>query len=203
MGTASLISALLLGLVGLMAILFCLKLLFSGLLGPGGGLVQRARIRYREKLVEDADRLIGLGDLEAAGLLLRKAFYPEGAGSDLQLIERLSNLNLSILGRIVAIAEKRAQHIENLAIVEDLILSRAQLMRAVIEKKTLLQGARSAAAEHDPAARKPEWVKLQFARLYAEVKDRLDTNQRSLESQLDLLFDNLKRSDQAQQVPYH
>ena len=201
MGTASLISALLLGLVGLLAILFCLKLLASSLLGPGRGFVQRARIRYREKLAADADSFIGSGDLESAAALLRKAFYAEGVCRDMQLVDRLTSHHLSILERLLALAEKRSMHLENLAVLEDLILSRAHLMKALIEKKSLLRGERPMPAGED--AETPEWARQQFARVYAELRDRLITNQRSLESQLGTLFDSLLRSHEVEQVTYH
>lgn len=201
MGTASLISALLLGLVGLMAILFCLRLLLSGLLGPGKGLIQRARIRYREKLAENADNLIKQESYEKAAAILRQAFYSEGIGKDLQLVDRLTNLNLSILGRLLIVAEKRSVQLENLAVVEDLILSRGQLMKALIEKRRLAQGV--APATTSGAEPPPEWARQQFVKLYSELKDRLSTNQRSLDSQFGILLEYLSRARQAEEVRYH
>lgn len=194
----SLLAPILLGAFGLALIVALLRILFASLLGDTVGFFERMRLKQKEGLLSRADVYIKSGDYEAAASFLKGAFCLDPLKRDPRAIERLSNHHLALLGRIVGIADRFSLHLDNLAIVEDLLLSRSQLLKTLLDKRV----ARDLASKKR-RGNGPDWAVAEFDSQIKELQDRVSTNRKSLESQISKLFSALVTSRRADEVTYH
>ncbi|MBX7138038.1 MAG: hypothetical protein K1X83_08650 [Oligoflexia bacterium] len=191
----------LLGGLGLALIVVLLRVFFGGMLDGRGDWIQKIKIKKKEGLLERSEAYLKAGDFETVSSFFKSAFYLEQIKSDPRLVERAHNHNLSILGKILAMADRYALHLDNLAIVEDLLGNRSQLMRTFLEKKSardVLKRKRAGKGKQPP-----EWALTEFNAQLDELRDRIAVNRRSLESQLEKLLLSIKNVKKADEVTYH
>ena len=194
----TLIIALLLSFIGILAIAWLMGAMFLPLLKDTRGFTERVRFRQREKTLEAVDALIEKNDFTEAFKLLLLSFFFDAVRADKELIEKIHNHHVGILSRIVLVAEKLSRHVENLAIIEDLVLSRSELLRSLFEvrqSRTTLSSRRSKET--------PQWALDEYTKKIDELLDRLKTNQRSLESQMALAISETKSPQQEQEITFH
>jgi hypothetical protein len=148
--------------------------------------------------VEEVDGLIATANWPAASKLLRKGFLLDPGHWDTDLIERVSNHNLGILSRMLIISEKQGRSLSNLAVIEDLIISRRETLRSYLEafntKEALLKKRRRET---------PAWALQEYKNKISELLDKLLTNQRSIESQAEKAFLALARQQEQSEITYH
>jgi hypothetical protein len=108
---------------------------------------------------------------------------------------------MNILSRVIGIAKSHARHLESLPVVEDLLASRESLLNAHIEHlaaRNNLQQRRRRDRKETPA-----WAISEFSKKIDDILDKLSTNRHSLESQLDRMFDDLRKLPEGEGVTYH
>lgn len=165
------------------------------------GIFERIKVQRKEQLLRTFDRIAKERNLASALSLLRDSFFLDEIRHSQALIERVNNHHTTILGRLVSLAEARSSHLPNLAIVEDLLLSRALLLRGLLETREILAGARK--KKPGGSFSQPKWAEQEFNKKLEDLYDKLATNRRSLEAQLKDLFANLMRVPDPKEVTYH
>lgn len=164
------------------------------------GVPERIRIYQHSKTLSKVDALIEQGNFPVALTELRGALLLAHIKSGPELIDQSVHLNLAVLSRILSLSERAGAHLENLAVVEDLVQSRGQLLTSYFEAqrdRRVFKSRRSSAGKDAP-----EWAIAEFTRRVDELKDRIDTNSRSLQMQLDELLRDVTKGSQAS-VTYH
>lgn len=194
--------AVIFGIIGLALIVYFLKIILGSLFSDSGSWIEKYRIKQKESLLPRVDLYIKAGDFEQANQLLRDAFYFGGSKGEGGLIERGNNHNLAILGRVIHISERLSTHLDNLPIVEDLLLTRAQLIKTFAERK-LSQAALRKKRRSEKGGAEQSWAALEFSKQLDELRDKIQTNQKSLESQLARLFAALGGARKRDEVTYH
>ncbi|NDC38316.1 MAG: hypothetical protein EBZ48_09725 [Proteobacteria bacterium] len=164
------------------------------------GLAERWRLNHHAKALARVDQTIEHGQLLETVGLLRQALVLDRFSSDRRLIDQSVQLNLATLSRVLAIAELTGAQLENLAVVEDLMQSRGQMQQSYLE--TLRDQAAFTQRRVSAGKRAPDWAFAEFTRKGAELKDRLDTNKRSLQTQFNQLLQEALRGSSSS-VTYH
>ena len=196
-----LFAAAILGGLGLALIVALLRLMFASFFGNSGSWLEKYRIKQKENLLERAEVYIKAADFASVSSLLRGAFYLDQIKSDARLVERVHNHHLGILSKIITLADRFNMHLDSLPIVEDLLISRAQLMKTIIEKKAARSTLRKKGSEKN--RKTPDWALNEFGSQLLDLRDKLGTNRRSLESQIDKLFTGLASARSPDEVTYH
>ena len=198
MGFFTTITITFLALAALAVLISIVALFYNAIAGEPRAMSERLKFKRREKMVLEADLLIQHDDWQSALKRIRSSFYFEPVRYDEDLVDKISNHHQGLLSRLLIISEKRSRSIANIAIVEDLFLSRCEMMRAWLEAlssyKTLLKKR---------AGRVPGWALDEYKTKISEIEDRLNVNQKSLNSQLDLLFKALTDTSVTEAVTYH
>jgi tetratricopeptide (TPR) repeat protein len=201
MSPLSFILPLLLALAALVLIGAFVKMVYESVGGSAPRLLGGVRLRRKVKLVETADLLMREGKLEEAAEALKHAFVLNHQRGDEAFLERLYTHHLGILSRLVTIAEKRNRRVENLPLLEGLLASRNDLIRGYEDvsfgKRKLRERRKEKGMETPP------WADDEFDRKLRELIDRLDTNRKSIESQLDDLTKSLGTEASGEEVTYH
>lgn len=196
---SSLFIAFIFSAFGLAIVAWTVLVLWSAIVGDTRGWTEKLRFKNKVRLIKSADDMLAGGVTDKAFGLLRDGFFLESVQNDADLIDRIRGHHSGIVSRLMVIAEQRAASIPNLAVVEDLLQSRCELMRLHLET---LQGRRQLSR-----ARKremPQWAKEEYRRKLDDILDRLKTNRRSIESQLSETFSFLKRlGDEQADITIH
>lgn len=201
MGSLSLIAPVGVGLLGGAVALYLGSLIVRPLIGDTRGLSYRWKLKKRQRLMQLADEAVESEKIPQAVLLLKGAFYLFSDYPEPRFIDQTITHNLETLGRIVALFEQRSIHGSNLPVVEGLIQSRGELLRSAFEISTTKERVKVRQAEKGKEA--PEWAFEEFSKKLAEILDRLETNRKSLESQLDRLFSELDKGPAGSEITYH
>lgn len=186
--------------VGLAAVAFLLKILLAPLFAGLLRIPEQAKIRRREALLTELDRLIEQGPVPQVLSQISSLFLFDRLSS-LELMEKAHTLNLSALGRLMSLAEVSSKHVSNLAILEDLLANRLALQKGHHEVSQSAQKALSRSREDKRAV--PAWALNEFKRKLSELEDKLKTNKSSLESQLRLAIAELEKQSSSSSVTYH
>lgn len=205
MNSFTVITAVILGLFALLLSLGLIKAIVSpllplfGLKGAGFTLVQpgffeRWAFRRKHKLLKEIDALIDSSSLEKAQELSREAFFLRIVERSPELVSRVGSHHLSLLNKLIMIAELRQQKLENLAVLEGLLDTRTQLMKVLCERRARESGGK----------REPGWARKEKRAKVQELYDRLQTNEQSIEKQIDELYLHLSNEgDSSAEVQYH
>lgn len=196
-----LLEGLILGLLALVVLYLILRALVQALPGNIRGSTERWGIKKKEKLLPVLDDLLERGLVNDALFMLADAFYFEHIRLDPSNIERVQNHHLAVLARLIIAGEKRGAQLTNLPIIEDLLLTRSDFMRAyfdVLDSKKTLSKKRV-----EKGMETPTWALKEYKRKLLEMQDRIATNRRTLEGQLKELFLRLNEERSSDEVTYH
>ncbi len=196
----SVIPAIILGVVGFGLCALIGWIVLYPLAGNAFHWMGRQKLLRRQKLLMTADLLLKAGDFGSSLPKLRESFVLEIPPLRAAAVEGVAHHNLSILSRLINIAERSGTHIPNLAIVEDLLATRAQLCRALVE--TTL-GKRSLGKKIGEKKEVPDWALAEYDKKLAEINDRLVPNRKSLEAKLGDIFTSLSSPPSVSEVTYH
>lgn len=191
--TSSVLPAIVLGIVALIAIAAILAPLIRMIPGVNFSRISKYLSSFRTKSalksIESNFKAfsdhINEGDFARAEQSLKTAvdsacsvatLSPEGVVGQL----------LGALSHILSLAEKHQIHIENLELVEELIHDRGSLLRGVVEAER----SRLALKKRRAQGRKevPEWAVLELKKQFETLGDQLHTNRLSLQSQFGEAF---------------
>jgi hypothetical protein len=198
-----LLVAFILGLLGAVAIGYILRALLSPLLGSLSNiskLPEQARLKRKESILTSIDEDIEKGSQGEALKRIETAFMWEQASS-ITLAEKVHAHNLSVLSRLVALAETHGQHISNLAVLEDLIGTRLSLCRNYLDVEAASKKAKKRGKQDKREV--PAWALLEFSRKLSELNEKLKINRRTLESQVQTALSSLGKEQQSTSVTYH
>lgn len=200
MKASSLVPIVLVTVCALGLISFIAWSLFRPLVGDLLTWARRSKLGRKQRLLKNADELAKQGALEQALSRLQEAFMLDHTPLDPVLIESISHHHLSILSRLIALSDQRAARLPHLAVVEDLLASRAQLLRALHEAVAARKSLRERRGEKKDL---PEWALAEYEKKVVDIRDRLATNRKSLESKLSEIFSALRSMTPGQEVTYH
>ena len=193
----SLLIGLTLAGVGAALCLWIVRSIAAIILPDTRGLTEKIRFRSRERHAREADALIERQDWSGALSALQSSFYLDAINLP-EMIERVTNLHLGVLSRLLLVSERKGVKLSNLAVIEDLLLSRAEMMRShvdVIASRATLSRRRE--------RKTPAWAFEEYQKRLDELNDRLKTNRKSLLSQLEILFRTLRQESSREEVTYH
>jgi hypothetical protein len=139
---------------------------------------ERARFKRRQETLKKADAAIRAGDFPAALRLIENSYFFDHVKTDLNLIERVLGHHIGALGRLVSIAEEQDRSLANLAVIEDLVHARGDLMRSYAEASTT-----RSSLEQNRKKPVPRWALDEYEKKMVEIVERLVVNRRSLASQ--------------------
>ena len=163
-------------------------------------IARRLALSRRVRLIAQADALKRQGNVAGAAKLLRSAIYLESPTRP-SFIDAVHNHNLSIISRLVSLNDEGISHFTNLPIIEGLIQTRADLLRNLFELREQRKALKSRRKQNNRST--PAWAMNEFERRADELIDRLKTNQRSLDSQLDVLMSELLSPRGSSEITYH
>lgn len=199
---ATLIPALLFGLLGAVLLLMIVRGLLTPILGSSvKGLLSRWRINKKIKQLAKIDKAIQLKSLDQALDMLKEAFYLEQVKIDKRFVAYVHNHNVSVLGRVVTVAEKRGGHMHNLALVEGLFQSRRELMESYLETLDVKKAVARKRKEQGKDI--PNWSSGGFQEKLDEIRDNIFTNKRSIKAQLQEAFKLLGTMHSQEEITYH
>lgn len=192
--------AVFLAIIALGFVAFILAAVLGALLPGFKSLPDRLSLQKHQANLTAAEELLEKGHFEKAWPILHSSFIFEHIKSP-HFIERAASHNLSTLARLVAAAELTATRLPNLAILEDLLSTRHGLLRGYLEvhETTLKIKKRPEKSGKDI----PDWALSEFSKKLLELKEKLDTNKLSLDSQLKETFALLRKQPQQGEVTYH
>ena len=189
----------LLATLGLLLIFYLGKLILRNLIGNPLRWIEKQKLKKKIQFLYRADALIQANDHQSAVALLRNAFCLDHFRSDFSILDKLNNHHLSILSRALTIAEKPRTRLDSLAVLEDLLATRIQLQKAYLEKSMVKRGVTAKTS----GRANPAWATAEFENQLSELRDRLGTNRKSLESQLSKLFHELAMVKAHEEITYH
>ncbi len=192
--------------VALYIIVYLAGSILSGFFGstPKLKLGQRLfgwRFRRFEKALKGAEQAIEDKKISTASTLLRDAFCLESGFAFSKEFEKLNTHNFSVLSRVVSLYEDTDIHLPNLPVVEELLQSRYDLMRAYIE--TTQTRIRIKLKDSEKQKSSPQWAFDEIDGKLKDLSEKLDTNRLSLISQIDSLFRSLRDSTDQTNIQYH
>ncbi|MCB0332200.1 MAG: hypothetical protein KDD55_01805 [Bdellovibrionales bacterium] len=206
MNASQLIPALFVAAITLYVIVYLGRSILNPLFGfllvkVGSG--EKRRVQKKLQLLEEADRALDAGNYDGALLILRRAFHLDLIRKDLELISRVGALHLSILNKILLIAELTSIRLTHLPILEELLSARIQLMKQWNEARLLFEQTKK--KRDEKGAPLPDWASKEYKSKQDDVSDKLKTNRSSIEQQVEKLFTELSKSSQTQSsdVTYH
>jgi hypothetical protein len=145
-------------------------------------------LRLRQKKLKGVDQMIEGKQYRQAMVLLSSCFLFDLPSVDARSIDAIIGHNFGLLSRFGMIADSRGIRSEILPLVEGLLSSRIESW------KQLLQSTHAESkVEKRQATRQREepWVQQEMRRRRSEVADRLLTNRKAIEQQLDALRQEL------------
>jgi hypothetical protein len=192
----TLLPALLFLIAGGALVYFMGRSLLVAVLGNTRGVGERNRFKRREERLKLADVSIRKGEYLAALSHLEAAIFFDHVQSDLGLIDKVVGHHIGILGRLITISEEEGCSVSSLAVIEDLIHSRGDLMRAFFDahrtKESLTKNRKKSV---------PRWAVEEYSKKMIEILERLATNRRSLSSQFDIAIKELRSPLSREHVP--
>ncbi len=208
MSLSILLPALILGLLSLLLIVGVFYFVFQALSHTSlgrfirPGFFERARFNRCERIFNASDAAFKQTTSTELSKLVHDILFLNPIYADRLLIDRVHQHHLLILERLIDRADSQASRIPSLPIIEDLISSRAQLLKAFYDannKYKNLKSRRIFAREKTPA-----WALSESAKKVNDLFERLETNKRSLLSQLDELIRSLSTATPSEEsVTYH
>ena len=175
---------------------------FTSSLRTLAGWNERRQFKRRQANYVEASKYLDAGLLHRALPLLRHSFFLDTLRLDGRLIELVSSHHLQVLERLVEVSHAHGRSLFNLPVVEDLLIARAQLFRSYFDARNARSSLSQRIQEKGRPA--PAWATGEHDKRIDEIRDRIATNARSLESQLKELFAHLESSPAKQdEVTYH
>ena len=196
-----LIPAIILGAIGGFIIAYFLIALAKNFWGDPRTIRIRWVMRQKEGLLKQSDDLLKTGQLIKTLDLLGRAPCFEGPASDKFFVEKFHDHNLSVLSRLIGIAQKHGILIPNLAVIEELFQSRTELLFEYMESEKLKNQLRD--RERTQGKKTPDWAFSECAKKLSNIEDNLLTNTRSLKSQFDEIFALLRKAPEGEGIVYH
>ena len=180
METFSIFAALLCAVFALYFILFLGRAIVSPIL-PHLKLTPDRRInrqlKQKQELLAKVDQAIEAEQFEPAYDMLCQALILDKRIRGKDILSSIGTHHLLILNKTLLIADLTGKTLSNLPVLEDLLSTRIQLIKVLIE----LEGKKS--GDTTTRTDTPSWAKKAFQQKEAEINTKLETNLQSIYSQ--------------------
>lgn len=145
-----------LALIGAFLIFWILKSVLTALPIPGlkRGFFERWKLRRSQRVLGEIDKLIDQQEYARAIQLFPSCLYLDLVRSDSDLIGRVGAHHVAVLNKTILLSDLMERPLSDLAILEDLLNTRIQLLRAWFELRGQRQGASRKSA--------PKWAREEF-----------------------------------------
>ena len=187
-------------LLGFLLIITLLKLFFGGMLGNYRIWTDRRKLRKKEELLAKADELVSSKDFRRASQLLEEAFCLYEIPASLEAVERSQNLHMTVLGRVLSIADQNSTHIDNLALLEELVHARYAITKTLLEKHASLRTLKRQNAKEKKSL---DWALTEYKTQIDDLQAKLASNKKNLQSQTVIMFKCLWSRQASDEVTYH
>ncbi|NLF25494.1 MAG: hypothetical protein GX589_07540 [Deltaproteobacteria bacterium] len=204
MDFSALIPGLLLGLTALVIIIYCLGLLLRNLpiFRFRGTWEERALLKHK-KFLAKARAFMEQGQYQQCYPLLQQAFYLRQIKSSESMVQRVLEHHLAILSAVLTLSERYPVPLSNLPMIEELVQIRAALCKSYLDAALTVKKLAIKNAESGRKSASPKWAIHAFSQKTEELIEKINTNQKSLESELIKLFSGIKHSANLSEVTYH
>ncbi|MBL7662424.1 hypothetical protein JNK13_06705 [bacterium] len=199
MSPAETLIALFLLACGCALCVFFLKLLASSLFKLPGEMAEMAAVKRAYLRLSSADTLLEDNNFTKALQELESAFILN-AKSSISSITAAREVNQNILSRCLLIADSSGSRIEELPIVEELLLERAECYASILKEKEKFSQLQSKRESSGKAM--PSWGKREYQRKLQELNHFLKVNEGKLSKALAKLFQALRTPNHTE-VTYH
>ncbi len=132
---------------------------------------------------------------------LANAFYLDPALPDKQLLENIAQHHLDVLNRFLNLSELRSHRLAGLPVLEDLLQTRLELLKARYDINQTKKGLRE--RKMLSGHRTPDWAINEFSKKLLEVNDKLATNRNSIDAQVREVLKSFHGSSESDSVTYH
>lgn len=201
MSLSSLIPALCFAAVALLIILIFFRVVIESLVGDLRGWPNNIKLKRKERLLTQVTKEAKDPPSYSQYSVLRDAFFLDEVFADNGFLEKMNSHHNEILSWLVAVSERYSKHLDNIVLVEELLQSRSELMKLRIEIADGLKNIKKKRKEKGQTT--PEWAKNEFMSKLGELNEKITTNRRTLDSQLNHLFQLLEKLPSSQEVTYH
>lgn len=200
-----LLPSIIFGLIGLGIIFYILKVVIGALVGNPLSWLEKQRFSKRLALLTQGDQFLKSGNADSAILAWQEALFLDHIKHHNSLVDTVGNHNLTVLGRIVSLSEKRNSHLASLPLVEGLFTSRLELNRSYFEVLDTLKKLRSRQndSKKKGASPTPDWALMEFSKKLTEVRSKIDANNQALKTQLEKLFSDIRKVTTSSEITYH
>jgi hypothetical protein len=196
--------------LGLAIIGFVFKIILSAFVGsPLGwspwGWLEKTRFAKKVSLLRQANAVENENNLEKILSLLRSALFLDSIKHKASLIHDSTNHNMDILEKLVYLSEKRGTHIANLAVIEDLIATRQELLKVYFDTRQTIANLKKREKNPEKASSKPKstWAVTEFAKKSSEIGIKLDENKKMLIDQFDKASKSFQNFQASNEITYH
>lgn len=184
-----LITAVLVAALALFLISFMLAAVWSGLRGAGvkipklslnslEAMRESAQFRMFPNSLSKIDARIEGGQFDEAVQECRGALFLEAIRKDRVLLDRVDAHHDEVLSRLIIISNLMEINSNHVPLMEDLLASRAELLKALIDASSTLENFKSKVRGDRRGS--PSWAINQYEKQVSEILDRLNTNKRSI-----------------------
>ncbi len=194
-----LIEALTVGFLGSFLVAYFVFVVSRNFFGFSKGKQSRSKLAKKQTIFAEAQAAMDAEDFSQAGELLHNCFLLEYISGEESLQEKVHSHNFAVLERIINLSEITDGHIDNLSLIEGLLMSRLELARSYVDTMALIAKLKSRKKEKGSA----DWAVDEYSKKGKELKDQLLTNQHSIETQLKILFENLKKPRKEEGITFH
>lgn len=159
--------------------------------------IEALREKRRAKLLREVDAIVEQSgtepeSLKRAVLLLKRSIGIRRTHGNLRASEANVSLHEGLLGRIVVLADKFGRDIEQIALVENLLTARRELLRNLEETRETLGSINQ--RQREKGRETAEWAVSEYTKRLAELKERAATNAQTIEGQFARLLQVLERA---------
>lgn len=193
------ISGALLGLAALTAICYMLWVLFQGIRGNISGPSESKKLLKRRRILADAKALVEADAAAQAYPQLRKAFLLDHLQESEDLINRVYDHHLGILGVLISISKNRSISLANLPTVEELLQVHCGTMKAFYS----CQATRATLLQKNKGKKDAKWAVDGLNEKLRDLKADIEENRRRLEGELGRLFSALQENPKEREIQYH
>ncbi|MCB0351882.1 MAG: hypothetical protein KDD64_00105 [Bdellovibrionales bacterium] len=186
-----------LALIGAFLIFWILKSVLTALPIPGlkRGFFERWKLRRSQRVLGEIDKLIDQQEYARAIQLFPSCLYLDLVRSDSDLIGRVGAHHVAVLNKTILLSDLMERPLSDLAILEDLLNTRIQLLRAWFELRGQRQGASRKSA--------PKWAREEFRKKEDEISSKLQLNASTVLTQFERSLEAVAKEGGSQSVTYH
>lgn len=191
------ILSIVLGAIGIALIWWVLRSILAALPLPRAkkGFLERWKLRKSQRALGEIDSLIDQEQYKKAAQRFPSCLFLEPIQDDPDLIGHIGAHHLAVLNKTILLSDLMERPLSDLAILEDLLNTRIQLLRSRFELRAQCREA--------SRKRAPRWAKEEFRKKEQEVLEKLHTNAATITTQFHRSLEAISGSSSSDSITYH